>query len=83
MGDPKVKHFMNIQVAKLAIDRLYDYSMKLKKPDGTLVSYVDSEKIKQILLLINELAEPPFHLYDSSKVDEEYISLLKESFKEN
>jgi hypothetical protein len=82
MGDPQEKHFRNIQVAKMAIERLHDYSKKLKNPDGSLVSYVDSEKIKQIFLLVNELAETPFHSHDSSKVDEEYISLLKESIKE-
>ena len=77
MGDPKEKHYRNIQVAKMAIERLHDYSRKLKKPDGSLVSYVDSEKIKQIFILINELAEPSFKLYDSSKVEEDYSRFMK------
>jgi hypothetical protein len=76
MGDPKKKHFMNIQVAKLAIERLHDYSSKQEEFGFPVVSESEKEKIKQIFLLINELAKKPFH-HDSSKVDEEYNSLLK------
>jgi hypothetical protein len=77
MGNPQEKHYRNIQVAKLAIERLHDYSSKQEEFGFPVVSESEKEKIKQIFLLINELAEPPFHLHDSTKAEGDYSRFMK------
>ena len=83
MGNPQEKHYRNIQVAKMAIERLHDYVMKLIKPDGIVsISQSETEKIIQLKSLIDDIDKQYFKKPESTKVDEEYISLLKESIKE-